>query len=103
MFRREAYLKTGGHNKSFTVGMDYDLWVRLMEAGEVYNIDEVLTIISMHDESTSMKKSRLKTLEGIKIRYRAYSKFGGNPLLAGFFFLKSVTDLILPRYLVLPR
>ena len=103
MFRREAYLKTGGYDKSFAIAMDYDLWVRLMEVGEVHNIDEVLTIVRMHDGSTSIKKSKLKTLEGIKIRYYAYSKFGGNPLLAGFFFLKSMIGLILPRHLVLPR
>ena len=103
MFRREAYFKVGGYDKSFVIGMDYNLWVRLMEIGEVHNIDEVLTIIRMYDKSFSMKQSRLKTLEGIKVRYYAYSKFGGNPLLAGFFFLKSVIGLILPRALILPR
>jgi len=102
MFRRAAYFKTNGYSKSFLIGMDYDLWVRLMEIGEVHNIDEVLTVVRVHDESISMKQSRLKTLEGIKIRYNAYSKFGGNPLLTGFFFLKSTMALILPRWLKTP-
>lgn len=102
MFRRDAYFKVGGYDKSFAIGMDYDLFIRLMEIGEVHNIEEVLTIVRMHDESHSTKKSRLKTLEGIKIRYRAYSKFGGNPLLTGFFFLKSIMGLVSPPWLKTP-
>jgi len=99
MFRRDAYFKIDGYSKSFLIGMDYDLWVRLMEIGEVHNIDEVLTVVRVHDESISMQQSSLKTVEGIKIRYRAYSKFGGNPLLTWLFFLKSIVGLILPRWL----
>ncbi len=99
MFRRESYLMVGGYDKSFLIAMDYDLFIRLMEIGEAHNIDEALTVIRMHDESYSMKKSRVKIFEGIKIRCRAYSKFGGNPLLAGFFFLKSIAGIVLPSWL----
>jgi len=102
MFRRDAYFEIGGYDKRFAIGMDYDLYIRLMEIGEVHNMEEVLTIIRMHDESHSMKKSRLKTMEGIKIRRRAYSKFGGNPLLVGYFFLKSISGLISPSWLKKP-
>ena len=103
MFRRDAYFKVGGYTKSFSIAMDYDLWVRLLEIGEAHNIEEVLTVTRTRDDSASMRQSRLKTLEAIKIRFRAYLKFGVNPLLAGFFFLKSLAGLALPRYLVLPR
>jgi len=102
MFRRDAYFKVGGYDKNFAIGMDYDLFIRLMEIGEVHNIEDVLTVIRMHDESNSMAKARLKTLEGIKIRCRAYSKFGGNPLLTGFFFLKSLLGLVSPRWAKAP-
>ena len=34
MFRRGAYLKVGGYDKKYIIGMDYDLWVRLMGIGE---------------------------------------------------------------------
>ena len=102
MFRREAYLKVGGYDKKYIIGMDYDLWVRLMEIGEAYNIDEVLTVVRVHDQSISMRRSRLKTLEGIKIRSNAYSKFGGKLFLTGLLFLKSLIALILPRWLRTP-
>jgi glycosyltransferase involved in cell wall biosynthesis len=98
MFRKESYFKIGGYDKSFLIAMDYDLYMRLMEVGEVYNIDEVLAVVRMHDESFSMKKSRMKILESIKIRSRAHSKFRGYPLLFGFFFLKSIVGLALPSW-----
>jgi glycosyltransferase involved in cell wall biosynthesis len=99
MFRRESYLQIGGYDKNFLIGMDYDLFIRLMEIGEAHNIDKVLTVVRMHDESFSTKKSRVKILECLKIRRRAYSRFGGNPLLTGFFFLKSIIGLVLPSWI----
>ena len=96
MFRRDAYFKVGGYDNSFVIGMDYDLFIRLMEIGEVHNLEEILTVIRMHGESHSTKKSRQSIQESLKIRYRAYSKFGGNPFLTGFFFLKSIVCLALP-------
>ena len=90
-------MKVGGYDKKYIIGMDYDLWVRLMEIGEAYNLDEVLTIVRVHEQSISMTQSRLKTLEGIKIRSKAYSKFGGRFFLTGILFIKSLLSLILPR------
>ncbi len=98
MFRKESYFMIGGYDKRFLIAMDYDLYMRLMEIGEVCNIDEVLAVVRMHDESFSMQKSRVKIFESIKIRCRAYSRFGGNPLLSGFFLLKSIAGLVLPSW-----
>ena len=102
MFRRDAYCKIGGYDKSFAIGMDYDLFIRLMEIGEVHSSEEVLTFIRMNKELHLTKKSRLKTMEGINIRRCAYSNFFGNQLLAGYFFLKSIIGLILPPWLKSP-
>lgn len=99
MFRRDAYFKVGGFDKSFVIAMDYDLFTRLMEIGQAHNIEENLTVIRVHSESSSIKRSRLATLEGIKVRYRAFSRFGGNPLIAGFYFLKSIVGLVTPRWI----
>jgi glycosyltransferase involved in cell wall biosynthesis len=99
MFRKESYFMIGGYDKNFLIAMDYDLYMRLMGIGKVYNIDEVLAVVRMHDESFSMKKSRVKIFESIKIRSRAYCRFGGNPLYFGFFFLKSIVGFALPSWL----
>jgi glycosyltransferase involved in cell wall biosynthesis len=96
MFRRDAYFQVGGYDKNFTICMDYDLYVRLMEVGEVYNMEEVLTVILMNKKSFSMRRSRSKTLEGMQIRCRAYSKFRGNLLLTGFYIFKSMVGLLVP-------
>jgi hypothetical protein len=96
MFRRDAYFQVGGYDKNFTICMDYDLYVRLMEVGEVYNMEEVLTVILMNKKSFSMRRSRSKTLEGMQIRCRAYSKFRGNVLLTGFYIFKSMLGLLVP-------
>ena len=94
MFRRDAYFKVGGYDKNFIICMDYDLWIRLMDVGEVYNIDEAFTVIRLHNNSVSMRQERLKILEGIEIRSRAYRKFRGNILLTGFYVFKSIIGLI---------
>ena len=99
IFRRDAYLKIGGYNKKYLIAMDYDLLVRLMEIGEAYNIEEVLTVIRMHNESSAMKNNRLKIMECIRVRSYAYLKFGGNPLITGFYFIKSFIGILLPRWL----
>ena len=99
MFRREAYLRVGGYNKNFSIAMDYDLFARLMRIGEAHNIEEVLTVIRMHDISNTMKQSRLTTLESLKVRCFAFPAFGGNPLVTGFFVFKSMIALVLPRWL----
>jgi glycosyltransferase involved in cell wall biosynthesis len=99
MFRRDAYSKVGGYSKKYTISMDYDLWLRLMDVGEVYNIDEAFTVVRLHNNSVSMKQERLKILEGIEIRTRAYRKFRGNIFLVGFYFFKSIMGLILPRWM----
>jgi len=96
MFRRDAYFHVGGYDKNFKICMDHDLYVRLMEIGEVYNMKEVLTVILMNKKSVSMRRSRTKTFEGIQIRCRAYSKFGGNLLLTGFYIFKSIVGLLVP-------
>jgi len=99
MFRRDAYSKVGGYSKNYIISMDYDLWLRLMDVGEVYNIDEAFTVIRLHDNSVSIKQERLKIMEGIGIRCRAYRKYRGNIFLAGFYFFKSIMGLILPRWM----
>jgi glycosyltransferase involved in cell wall biosynthesis len=99
MFRREAYLKVGGYNKNFTIAMDYDLFVRLMRVGEAHNIEEVLTVVRMHDTSYAKKKSRSTILESLKVRFFAYLIFWGNPFVPGFFFLKSLMGFVLPRWI----
>lgn len=56
MFRREAALKVGGYDESFTVAQDIDLWLRLGEVGELACLPDVLLGYRMHEKSVSEKK-----------------------------------------------
>ena len=42
MFRRDAYERVGGYRRAFGVAQDFDLWLRLLEAGDHVGLPEVL-------------------------------------------------------------
>lgn len=41
MFRKDAYLSTGGYRPVFVVAQDIDLWLRLVEVGKCWGLDKV--------------------------------------------------------------
>ena len=43
MFRKSTYLQVGGYRSEFYFTQDCDLWARMIESSDVYNIDETLT------------------------------------------------------------
>jgi glycosyltransferase involved in cell wall biosynthesis len=53
MYRREAVLKVGGYRQEMIYAEDLDLWLRLAEVGELYNLPEVLVHYRMHAQSIS--------------------------------------------------
>jgi glycosyltransferase involved in cell wall biosynthesis len=42
-FRRTAFELTGGYRRAFTGAEDYDLWLRMVKIGPIYNLDKELT------------------------------------------------------------
>jgi glycosyltransferase EpsE len=42
MFRKEDYVKAGGYRKAFSLGQDYDLWLRISKAKKLKNLGEML-------------------------------------------------------------
>jgi glycosyltransferase involved in cell wall biosynthesis len=48
IMRRSLVLKAGGYRTAFDLAEDLDLWLRLMETGELGNIPEVLLHYRMH-------------------------------------------------------
>jgi glycosyltransferase involved in cell wall biosynthesis len=53
MFRREVVRAVGGYRQDLIYAEDLDLWLRLAEIGELYNIPEVLVHYRMHAHSIS--------------------------------------------------
>ena len=52
-FRREAVMKLGGYDETFTTAQDVDLWLRLGEVGKLSNVPEVLLKFRLHESSVS--------------------------------------------------
>lgn len=47
MFRRDAYERVGGYRPAFYFSQDLDLWMRLVEVGDLGMIDEVLYEVAL--------------------------------------------------------
>ncbi|HEY4186198.1 MAG TPA: glycosyltransferase family A protein [Polyangia bacterium] len=54
MMRREVVIQVGGFREPFRIGEDLDLFLRLMEVGEVANLAEILLHYRMHPQNTSI-------------------------------------------------
>ncbi|MBL08957.1 MAG: hypothetical protein CL402_00305 [Acidiferrobacteraceae bacterium] len=96
VFRKAAFIKSGGYREKFKFGQDYDLWSRILDFGEAYILRNELSTIRLHELSTSSKNSKAIRIEGLQIRWNAFKKFGGNPGEALFHFLKSMIGLYTP-------
>ncbi len=44
MFRRDVYQQVGGYRSEFYLAQDCDLWLRMLNVGELVNLDEELSI-----------------------------------------------------------
>ena len=96
IFRKKIFPRAGGYNCQLKYGQDYDLWLRMLGFGEAVILKEELVIVTISKESESNRNSRKSKLEGLRIRWDAFRKFGGNPREALYYFLKSLTGLISP-------
>ena len=64
----------------------------LIGSGQVISF----AIVTISKESESNRNSRKSKLEGLRIRWNAFRKFGGNPRETLYYFLKSLAGLISP-------
>jgi glycosyltransferase involved in cell wall biosynthesis len=96
MFRKQSFIAAGGYDERFTFSPDYDLWIRLLQTGKGYILEDELTMGRLSAESMSFQNRRKQKLESLSIRWRAFKNFGGNPLKVALLFLKSILGLIFP-------
>ena len=57
MMRRDALDRCGDYDERFPVAEDFDLWLRLGEAGELANLDATLVRYRLHSNSISERYS----------------------------------------------
>jgi len=96
MFRKKTFVDAGGYSEKLKYGLDYELWLRMLTLGEAHILDNELCVIRMGKHSLSYKNKRRQKIEGLKIRWRAFRKFGGNPSEFLYYFIKSMGGLIFP-------
>lgn len=56
MFRRSCLEKVGSYDERYRLAQDYDLWLRMAEWYEVYNLKEPLYLWRMHAQSISSSR-----------------------------------------------
>lgn len=65
MFSKDVFLEVGGYNPGFRILYDYDLWLRLLEIGEMAKIPKFLLKYRVHKGSLS-RKNNIDTLNEIQ-------------------------------------
>lgn len=72
MFRRDVVLAHGGYDERVKYAQDYDLWLRLVRAGEVlWNLDdEPLVVRTMSGTNVSSRREAAQIRAELAIRWR---------------------------------
>jgi hypothetical protein len=58
MFRAEAIRSVGGYREAYRHAEDYDLWLRLSEAGEIDNLRDQVLKYRVHDRNVTLRHAR---------------------------------------------
>ncbi|MEL7198566.1 MAG: glycosyltransferase [Pseudomonadota bacterium] len=83
MFRRDAYLRTGGYDASYRYSQDYDLWTRLLIEGDFGNVPEtVYRYRTGHGNISNLKKDE-QTHHALRTARREYERVTGEPQSEG--------------------
>lgn len=74
--RRDALLDVGGYRRSFKIALDYDLWLRLSEVGELANVPQTVVQYRVHAGQGSSQIERV-ALETVAARASAAARRTG--------------------------
>lgn len=79
MFRREAYIKSGGYRATFVVAQDIDLWLRLSEMGLCLGMPDLLyhARSELSSISSRRREEQLRAAE-LALKCAEERKRGGN-------------------------
>lgn len=80
MFRRQVAAQVGGYDPYFRQTQDYDLWVRLAEAGDVVILPDVLLQLRFHTDNISTTKAAAQLDYSFEIVARQLTALLGNPI-----------------------
>lgn len=79
MMRRRAVLQVGGYREICQRGQDYDLWLRLLDIGELDNLPDTLLHYREHDENVSSKNVTSQIVTGALVKWASDRRRAGLP------------------------
>lgn len=72
LMRRDPILAVGGYDPRYRYAMEYDLWLRLVEAGwRAWTLDEVLATRTMSGVNVAARAERAQIAEVVRMRVAA--------------------------------
>lgn len=75
MFRKSAYVVSGGYDSATFPAEDYDLWVRMAQQGELANLDSELLAYRLNDEGISATNNIDQMASTALIREKAQQQY----------------------------
>jgi glycosyltransferase involved in cell wall biosynthesis/SAM-dependent methyltransferase len=84
MVRRASLAEASGYNEKYTYAQDHDLWLRLSEIGQIYNLGEYLVGLRFWPENITAKKSEQQDkCSELAIQEALQRRKGTEPAAAG--------------------
>lgn len=95
MFRKNAYMQSGGYSAGHYTGQDSELWPRLLQFGRGVNLDYVFAIAPMRGDSISVKMNNTQIRNSIRRKINNI-KNGPNRFKFALSLLADLIKLTLP-------
>lgn len=67
MYRRDLTLKVGGYRQSYTPAEDLDLWLRLLDFGDMANLPDEIVMYRQHSNQTSRENLKRQSFAKAKV------------------------------------
>lgn len=98
MFRKEIVERAGGYRPEFEGSEDLDLWIRVLDFGEILASEEFLTFYRVHENQITVKTNLYGAEFGLRLKY--LKEFYKGPINRSSFSILQlirIFDLLLMR------
>lgn len=85
LFRADVYQKVGGLNQNFKCISDYDLWLRMSDAGAKFQrVGKPISCYRIHGESLTVKQKNISYREIFDLQLSRYSRVNRSWVMGAF-------------------
>ncbi|MFM6842130.1 MAG: glycosyltransferase family 2 protein [Candidatus Planktophila sp.] len=99
MFRKEIVELAGNYRSEFEGAEDLDLWIRILNLGDIFSSEEFLTYYRVHENQVTVKNNLYDT--EFTLRLKCLKEFYRGPIKRSIFSilqLMRIVDLLLMRF-----